>query len=82
LELAEKAFRNESRLADIRGYVADSGEGRWTVLQAVESGVPAEVITLALMRRFRSRQQYPFAEKILAALRREFGGHATVAAKP
>ena len=78
LELAEQAFRNEDDLSDVRGYVQDSGEGRWTVIQAVETGVPAEVITLSLMRRFRSRQQDPFAERVLAALRREFGGHATV----
>lgn len=81
LELAELAFRKEEDLSDIRGYVQDSGEGRWTVLQAIETGVPAEVITLSLMRRFRSRQQDPFAEKVLAALRREFGGHATVSSK-
>ena len=78
LELAEQAFRKEDDLSDVRGYVQDSGEGRWTVIQAVETGVPAEVITLSLMRRFRSRQQDPFAERVLAALRREFGGHATV----
>ena len=78
LELAEQAFRKDDNLSDVRGYVQDSGEGRWTVIQAVETGVPAEVITLSLMRRFRSRQQDPFAERVLAALRREFGGHATV----
>ena len=78
LELAEQAFRKNDDLSDVRGYVQDSGEGRWTVLQAIETGVPAEVITLSLMRRFRSRQQDPFAERVLAALRREFGGHATV----
>ena len=77
LELAENAFRKENDLFDIRGTVQDSGEGRWTVLQAVETGVPAEVITISLMRRFRSRQQDPFTERVLAALRREFGGHAT-----
>ena len=78
LELAEEAFRKEERLSDIKGYVQDSGEGRWTVLQAIETAVPAETITLSLMRRFRSRQQDPFAERVLAALRREFGGHAVV----
>jgi 6-phosphogluconate dehydrogenase len=77
LELAENAFRKENDLSDIRGTVQDSGEGRWTVLQAVETGVPAEVITISLMRRFRSRQQDPCTERVLAALRREFGGHAT-----
>jgi 6-phosphogluconate dehydrogenase len=78
LELAEEAFRKEEKLSDIHGFVQDSGEGRWTVLQAIETAVPAEVITLSLMRRFRSRQQDPFAERVLAALRREFGGHAVV----
>jgi 6-phosphogluconate dehydrogenase len=81
LELAEEAFRKEEKLSDIHGYVQDSGEGRWTVQQAIETAVPAEVITLSLMRRFRSRQQDPFAERVLAALRREFGGHAVVETK-
>lgn len=81
LELAEDAFGKNAELSDITGYVPDSGEGRWTVQQAVETGVPAEVITLSLMRRFRSRQQDPFTERVLAALRREFGGHAVVAKK-
>jgi 6-phosphogluconate dehydrogenase len=79
LELAEDAFKKDQRLADIQGFVADSGEGRWTVQQAIDTAVPAEVITLSLMRRFRSRQKDPFAERVLAALRREFGGHAVVA---
>jgi 6-phosphogluconate dehydrogenase len=78
LELAEDAFKKEAKLSDITGYVEDSGEGRWTVQQAVDTGVPAEIITLALMRRFRSRQQDPFTDRVLAALRREFGGHAVV----
>jgi 6-phosphogluconate dehydrogenase len=81
LELAEAAFRKDDKLSDISGHVDDSGEGRWTVIQAVETGVPAEVITLSLMRRFRSRQKDPFAERVLAALRREFGGHAVVPSK-
>jgi len=81
LELAEAAFRKNDKLSDIGGHVDDSGEGRWTVIQAVETGVPAEVITLSLMRRFRSRQKDPFAERVLAALRREFGGHAVVSSK-
>ncbi len=81
LELAEEAFRKEEKLSDIHGFVQDSGEGRWTVLQAIETAVPAEVITLSLMRRFRSRQQDPFAERVLAALRREFGGHAVAEKK-
>ena len=76
LELAQLAFEKNETLSDISGHVADSGEGRWTVQQAVDTAVPAEVITLALMRRFRSRKTDPFSERVLAALRREFGGHA------
>ena len=76
LELAQKAFEKNATLSDISGHVADSGEGRWTVQQAVDTAVPAEVITLSLMRRFRSRKTDPFSERVLAALRREFGGHA------
>jgi len=78
LELAEDAFRKNAKLTDIRGHVEDSGEGRWTIQQALETGVPAEVITLSLLRRFRSRQENPFTDRVLAALRREFGGHAVV----
>jgi len=78
LELAEEAFRKDAKLSDIRGYVEDSGEGRWTIQQALETGVPAQVITLSLLRRFRSRQEDPFTDRVLAALRREFGGHAVV----
>jgi 6-phosphogluconate dehydrogenase len=81
LELAEAAFRKDDKLSEISGHVDDSGEGRWTVIQAVETGVPAEVITLSLRRRFRSRQKDPFTERVLAALRREFGGHAVVSSK-
>jgi 6-phosphogluconate dehydrogenase len=78
LELAEDAFKKDAKLKDIKGYVEDSGEGRWTVQQAMETGVPAEVITLSLLRRFRSRQDNTFTDSVLAALRREFGGHAVV----
>jgi len=78
LELAEEAFRNDAKLSDIKGYVEDSGEGRWTIQQALDTGVPAQVITLSLLRRFRSRQDDPFSDRVLAALRREFGGHAVV----
>ena len=81
LELLEAAFGRDERLTKIRGYVEDSGEGRWTVQQAVESGVSAPVIALSLFRRFRSRKEDAFEDKVLAALRREFGGHAVVAAK-
>jgi 6-phosphogluconate dehydrogenase len=81
LELAEQAFSRDPHLQSIRGYVEDSGEGRWTVLTAIEEDVPAPVITLALQMRFRSRQPDSFAAKVAAALRREFGGHAVVSAE-
>ncbi len=80
LELMESAFANDPNLSDIRGYVEDSGEGRWTIQQAIETGVSAPVIALSLMRRFRSQVQDSFSDKVVAALRREFGGHTTVAA--
>jgi len=76
LELAEGMFSRSARLTDIGAFVEDSGEGRWTALQAVESGVPAPVLTLSLMSRFRSRVDDNFSDKVVAALRREFGGHA------
>ena len=81
LELAEAAFSKDAKLTDIRGVVEDSGEGRWTVDQAIDAGVSAPVITLSLMNRFRSRDENPFADRVLAALRREFGGHAVVASE-
>ena len=80
LELAEAAFVKSPGLEEISGYVEDSGEGRWTVQQAVESGVAAPVITLSLYGRFQSRQKDPFRNKVLAALRNQFGGHAVVKA--
>ncbi len=76
LELAESAFQKDHKLDSIRGYVEDSGEGRWTVAEAVELDVPAPVITLSLLERFRSRQDESFGNKVIAALRNEFGGHA------
>jgi 6-phosphogluconate dehydrogenase len=76
LELAEIAFKKDPALESIRGYVEDSGEGRWTVAEAVEGDVPAPVITLSLLERFRSRQDESFSAKVIAALRNEFGGHA------
>ncbi len=76
LELTAEALSRDPNLTEIQGYVEDSGEGRWTVQQAVESGVPAAVTTLALFKRFRSRQDDAFADRIIAAMRREFGGHA------
>jgi 6-phosphogluconate dehydrogenase len=80
LELAEDAFGKDANLSAIGGYVEDSGEGRWTVQQAIESGVAAPVTALALFQRFVSRQQDPFSFRVLAALRNEFGGHAVAAA--
>jgi len=68
-------------LEAISGFVEDSGEGRWTVQQAIESGVSAPVIALSLFQRFTSRQQDPFSMRVLAALRNEFGGHAVVGVK-
>ena len=76
LELAESAFNKDPELASIKGYVEDSGEGRWTVLEAVERNVPASVLTLSLFARFASRQEDSFSAKVIAALRNEFGGHA------
>ncbi|MBC8412828.1 MAG: decarboxylating 6-phosphogluconate dehydrogenase [Nitrospira sp.] len=76
LELAESAFEKEPGLESIRGYVEDSGEGRWTVAEAIEQNIPAPVITTSLLQRFRSRQEESFSAKMIAALRNEFGGHA------
>jgi 6-phosphogluconate dehydrogenase len=75
-ELAERAFSRDGQLATIRGYVEDSGEGRWTVEEAMHLDVPAPVITLSLLARFQSRQEESFGAKVIAALRNEFGGHA------
>jgi 6-phosphogluconate dehydrogenase len=75
LDLAEAAFRDDTELAGIKGWVADSGEGRWTVQEAIDQDVPAPVITMSLFRRFESRQEESFAAKVLAALRNQFGGH-------
>jgi 6-phosphogluconate dehydrogenase len=76
LELAGRAFEKDANLESIAGYVEDSGEGRWTVLEAIEEDVPANVIAASLFARFSSRQPDSFAMKVLAALRGEFGGHA------
>jgi len=76
LELAELAFADDPRLDKIGDFVSDSGEGRWTVQEAIDLDVPAVGITYALMTRFRSRQDESFAGKVLAALRNQFGGHA------
>jgi 6-phosphogluconate dehydrogenase len=78
LELAESAFKKDKDLSRIEGYVEDSGEGRWTLQQAIDTGVPAPVISAALFQRFRSRQSGPLSDRVLAALRNEFGGHAVL----
>ncbi|HSP54742.1 MAG TPA: 6-phosphogluconate dehydrogenase, partial [Dehalococcoidia bacterium] len=75
LELAERALAEDPGLSDIRGYVEDSGEGRWTVQEAMDRDVPATALTHALFARFRSRQDESFGAKLIAALRNQFGGH-------
>jgi 6-phosphogluconate dehydrogenase len=76
LELCQSAFEKDPKLDGIKGYVDDSGEGRWTVIEAIERGVAAPVLAHSLFARFSSRQQDAFSNKVLAALRNEFGGHA------
>jgi 6-phosphogluconate dehydrogenase len=76
LELCENAFAKDPHLSSVKGYVEDSGEGRWTVEEAIDRSVPAPVLTLSLFARFASRQEDSFAAKVTAALRNEFGGHA------
>lgn len=75
LELAEAALAKDRRLGRVRGYVEDTGEGRWTIEDAVARGVPASALAHALFARFRSRQKDSFSAKLIAALRQEFGGH-------
>ena len=75
LDLAAIALRDDPNLDRFEGRVADSGEGRWTVAAAIEESVPADVLTTALYTRFRSRREHTFAEKMLSALRAQFGGH-------
>ena len=80
LELAVLAFQSNGQdLEHLKGWVADSGEGRWTVQEAIDHDVPAPVITLSLLTRLRSRQDDSYGAKVLAALRNEFGGHAVKA---
>lgn len=75
LDLTSRSFNEDANLSKFTGYVQDSGEGRWTVEAAIEQGTPAEVLTSALFTRFRSRIEHTFAEKILSAMRKQFGGH-------
>jgi len=83
LELLERAYEAEGQeLERIRGWVADSGEGRWTVETAIQLNVPAPVITLSLLARFGSRQEESYSAQVIAALRNQFGGHAVKSSKP
>jgi len=75
LDLTAQALAENPTLSNYTGYVEDSGEGRWTIMAAVEEGVPADVLSAALYVRFRSRQEHTFAEKVLSAMRHKFGGH-------
>ncbi len=81
LDLTAAALKEDPKLERIQPYVEDSGEGRWTVSEAISLGVPIPVISLALQMRFRSRQPHSFSDKLLAALRNQFGGHAVKEAK-
>ncbi len=76
LELAARALAEDGDLSGLEGYVEDSGEGRWTLNEGIERGVPLPVLTASLFTRFRSREANPFSERMLAALRNQFGGHA------
>ena len=76
LDLTARALAEDANLSDNVGYVADSGEGRWTAFEAIDLDVPAPIITLSLQQRFISRQSESYAAKLLAALRNQFGGHA------
>jgi 6-phosphogluconate dehydrogenase len=75
LDLVAMALIEDPKLAGFTGFVQDSGEGRWTIMAAVEESVPADVLSASLYTRFRSRQDHTFAEKILSAMRHKFGGH-------
>jgi 6-phosphogluconate dehydrogenase len=78
LDLTANALAEDQDLKDIKGWVADSGEGRWTVFEAIDLDVAAPVITLALQRRLLSRSEGPFSDRLLAALRNQFGGHSVL----
>ena len=75
LDLTASALASDPKLAGFEGVVEDSGEGRWTVMAAIEEAVPADVLSAALYTRFRSRRDHTFAEKILSAMRKGFGAH-------
>jgi 6-phosphogluconate dehydrogenase len=75
LDLTAMALIEDTSLAGYTGFVQDSGEGRWTIMAAIEEAVPADVLSASLYTRFRSRQEHTYAEKILSAMRHKFGGH-------
>jgi 6-phosphogluconate dehydrogenase len=75
LDLSAIALAEDPELRSYSGFVQDSGEGRWTIMAAIEEAVPADVLSAALYARFRSRQDHTFAEKLLSAMRKQFGGH-------
>jgi 6-phosphogluconate dehydrogenase len=75
LDLSAMAFAEDPKLARYSGFVEDSGEGRWTIMAAIEEAVPANVLSAALYARFRSREKDSLADKLLSAMRHEFGGH-------
>jgi 6-phosphogluconate dehydrogenase len=75
LDLTAIAMTQDASLAEYTGFVQDSGEGRWTIMAAIEESVPADVLTASLYTRFRSRQDHTYAEKVLSAMRKMFGGH-------
>ncbi len=81
LDLTAMALLEDPQLSNYSGYVQDSGEGRWTIMAALEEAVPTDVLSAALYTRFRSRQEHTFAEKILSAMRQKFGGHIEPKAK-
>jgi 6-phosphogluconate dehydrogenase len=76
LDLTANALKDDQELSDIKGWVADSGEGRWTVFESIDLDIPAPVIIMSLLQRFVSRQDESYAAKLLAAMRNQFGGHA------
>ncbi|HCV24058.1 MAG TPA: 6-phosphogluconate dehydrogenase, partial [Candidatus Latescibacteria bacterium] len=76
LDLTSEALNQDSELADIAPFVSDSGEGRWTVAEAIDLDVPAPVITHSLLARLRSRDEVGFGDRLLSAMRNQFGGHA------
>jgi 6-phosphogluconate dehydrogenase len=75
LDLTAMALVKDESLTEYTGFVQDSGEGRWTIMAAIEEAVPADVLSAALYTRFRSRQEHTYAEKVLSAMRKMFGGH-------